>query len=399
MNSPNATLSTVTAKLRNAPRRPAGVRSGCLSSLAAGLVVVLAVSTARADGSGDSNGDGRVDAADFAALAGCMLGPGAGVSAGCDAFDFDGDVDVDLSDLVEFQIVFGGSVGVVIETVLVGNPGNPADAQRDGSFGSVSYVYRMGKYEVTAGQYAAFLNAVAAADSYGLYNLQMWTHAEGCKIERSGSPGSYAYSVAPDWANRPVNFVSFGDALRFANWLHNGQPGGAQDLNTTEDGSYLLDGRWTDEQLQGVIRKPDATWVVPSEDEWYKAAYHANDGVTGNYFNYPMGVDVGISNDLTDPDPGAHATYFRTPNDFTIGAPYYRTEVGAHENSASPYGTLDQGGNVVEWNESIPLFNGRGLRGGAYLWGSDLLARWVRPIEYHSSDEFSDIGFRIGRAR
>ena len=147
--------------------------------------------------------------------------------------------------------------------------------------------------------------------------------------------------------------------------------------------------------MEDIVREPDATWVVPSEDEWYKAAYHANDGVTGNYFNYPMACDFGVSNVLTDPDPGCHATFYNHPN-FTIGAPYFRTEVGAHENSASPYGTFDQGGNVAEWNESIPLFNGRGQRGGAYLWGGDEMAARTRPIEYHSSDEFSDIGFRVG---
>lgn len=281
-----------------------------------------------------------------------------------------------------------------IQTVAVGNPGNPHDT--DG-YGGVNYPYAIGKYEVTSAQYTAFLNAVAKADAYWLYNTQMWTHTHGCKIARTGSPGSYAYTVAPDRANRPVNFVSFGDALRFANWLHNGQPAGPQDLTTTEDGSYFLNGRATDDELENVSREPGATWVVPSEDEWYKAAYHANDGATTNYFSYPMSADFGISNDLTTPDPGRRATYYNHPNDFTIGAPYYRTEVGAHENSASPYGTFDQGGNVVEWNESIPLFNGRGLRGGAYNWGSDALAPWTRPIEYHSSDEFSDIGFRVGR--
>ena len=286
---------------------------------------------------------------------------------------------------------------VVVETVAVGNPGNAGDPQLDGLFGSVAYEYHMGKHEVTAEQYTLFLNAVAATDTYALYNPSMWTHDHGCKIERTGAPGSYAYGVAQDWANRPVNFVSFGDAMRFANWLHNGQPTGSQDLATTEDGSYFLDGRMSDDELEDIFREPDATWVVPSEDEWYKAAYHANDGVTGNYFSYPMSVDVGISNDLADPDPGGHATFHMHPNDLTIGAPYYRTEVGAHENSASPYGTFDQGGNVVEWNEAIPLFGGRGLRGGAYIWGSDALAGWTRPIEYHSSDEFSDIGFRLAR--
>jgi formylglycine-generating enzyme len=288
---------------------------------------------------------------------------------------------------------------VLIATVTVGNPGNPGESQIDGTFGGVNYVYQMGKYEVTAGQYAAFLNAVAARDTHGLYDVRMWTHAEGCKIERTGSPGNYTYSVAPDRANRPVNFVSFGDGLRFANWLHNRQPVGAQGLTTTEDGSYFLNGAVTDDELEGIVREPDATWVVPSEDEWYKAAYHANDGVTGNYFSYPMSADFGISNDLTDPDPdpGRHATYYNHPDDYTIGPPDYRTEVGAHENSASPFGTFDQGGNVAEWNEAIPLAGGRGLRGGAYLWGSELLAAWTRPIEFHSSDQFSDIGFRVGR--
>ena len=133
---------------------------------------------------------------------------------------------------------------VVIETVTVGNPGNAGDPQQfQGIFGAVDYVYAIGKYEVTAGQYAAFLNAVAATDTVRALRREMWTHAEGCKIERTGSPGSYAYSVAPDRANRPVNFVSWGDAARFANWLHNGQPTGAQDLTTTEDGSYFLDGK------------------------------------------------------------------------------------------------------------------------------------------------------------
>lgn len=287
--------------------------------------------------------------------------------------------------------------GLVIETVTVGNPGNPGESQFDGIYGGVNYTYDIAKFEVTAGQYTAFLNAVAATDTYGLYNSSMWNHDHGCRIERTGSPGSYTYSIASDWDDRPVNFVSFGDALRFANWLHNGQPTGPQDASTTEDGSYLLNGGVTDDQLEDIAREPDATWVVPSEDEWYKAAYHANDGATGNYFSYPMGVDFAISNDLADPDPGARATYYRHPNDFTIGSPYYRTAVGAHANSASPYGTFDQGGNVAEWNESIPLFNGRGQRGGAYQWGSDELAAWTRAIEFHSSDEFSEIGFRVAR--
>jgi formylglycine-generating enzyme required for sulfatase activity len=284
---------------------------------------------------------------------------------------------------------------LAIETVTVGNAGTAGDAQFQGIFGAVDYVYAIGKHEVTAGQYAAFLDAVAATDTHALYNVNMWTHEAGCKIERTGSTGSYTYSVALDRANRPVNFVSWGDAARFANWMHNGQPTGAQDLTTTEDGSYFLDGRTADHELEDVVREPDATWVIPTENEWYKAAYHKNDGVTGNFWNYPTSADNGVSHDLIDPDPGNNATFSGgTVGDWTIGAPYYRTEVGAHENSASPYGTFDQGGNVQEFNETVPEPDIRGIRGGSWFWGN-ILGVWDRPIDMHSSDQFSDLGFRV----
>ena len=285
--------------------------------------------------------------------------------------------------------------GLAIETVTVGNPGNAGDPQMQGIFGAVHYVYTIGKYEVTTGQYTAFLNAVAATDAYALFNVNMWTHQAGCKIERTGSPGSYTYRNAPDWANRPVNFVSWGDAARFANWLHNGQPTGAQDLTTTEDGSYFLNGMTSDHELEHVVREPGATWVIPTENEWYKAAYHKNDGVTGNYWDYPTSANNGVSNELIDPDPGNNATFSGIIfGDWTIGAPYYRTRVGAHENSASPYGTFDQGGNVQEFNETVPEPDIRGVRGGSWFWG-DILGVWYRPIDMHSSDEFSDLGFRV----
>ena len=288
-----------------------------------------------------------------------------------------------------------GTRSMVIETVTIGNPGNAGDPiEFQGVFGAVGYVYAIGKYEVTAGQYAVFLNAVAASDPYALYDVRMWTHAEGCKIERTGLPESYIYSVALDWANRPVNFISWGDAARFANWLHNGQPTGAPDLTTTEGGSYLLNGMMADWELEGVVREPVATWVIPTENEWYKAAYHKNDGVTGNYWNYPTSANSGVSNDLIDPDPGNNATFRGDAGDFTIGPPYYRTEAGAHENSASAYGTFDQGGNVQEFNETVPEPDIRGIRGGSWFWG-DILGKWYRPVDMHSSDQYSDLGFRV----
>jgi hypothetical protein len=168
------------------------------------------------------------------------------------------------------------------------------------------------------------------------------------------------------------------------------------DLATTEAGSYFLNGMTTDSQLEVVVREPSATWVLPTENEWYKAAYHKNDGVTGNYWNFPTAADNGVSHELIRPDPGNNGTFSGgTVGDWTIGAPYYRTEVGAHENSASPYGTFDQGGNVQEFNETVPEPDIRGIRGGSWYWGSPLLAVWERPIDMHSSDQFGDLGFRV----
>ena len=93
----------------------------------------------------------------------------------------------------------------LIDLVPVGNAGNDPD---DTGYGSVGYQYQIGKYEVTAGQYTAFLNAVAATDTYGLYNALMWSSDYGCKIQQTGAAGSYTYSVADDRKNRPVNYVS-----------------------------------------------------------------------------------------------------------------------------------------------------------------------------------------------
>ena len=124
---------------------------------------------------------------------------------------------------------------VVIDTVPVSNPNNAADST---GYGTVGYTYNIGKYEVTAGQYTDFLNKVAKTDTYGLYNTNMDTavYSYGCNIKRTGTSGSYTYSVASDWANRPVNLVSYWDSCRFANRLHNGQPTGLQTALTTEDG-------------------------------------------------------------------------------------------------------------------------------------------------------------------
>lgn len=165
-----------------------------------------------------------------------------------------------------------------LEFVRVGNPGNAADTRHHQTpprpllVGAVGYEYGIGKYEVTAGQYTEFLNAVATEDTYGLYNMLMDYDANpgafGPNIKRMGASGGYSYSVAADWAKRPVNHVSFWDSARFANWLHNGQPTGPQGSGTTEDGAYDLNG-YTGSDEASITRQPGAKFFLPSEDEWY----------------------------------------------------------------------------------------------------------------------------------
>ncbi|MBK7951686.1 MAG: SUMF1/EgtB/PvdO family nonheme iron enzyme [Deltaproteobacteria bacterium] len=120
----------------------------------------------------------------------------------------------------------------MIDFAEVANPANPPEGT---GFGAVANVYSIAPHEVTHRQYAAFLNAVADDDPNGLFHA---TSEVLYFIRRTGDPGSYHYTVFASRDARPINFVSLYDAMRFANWLHNGQPTGPQDVTTTEDGAY-----------------------------------------------------------------------------------------------------------------------------------------------------------------
>lgn len=280
------------------------------------------------------------------------------------------------------------SAGVSITTVPIANEGNsPAPS----GFGRVDYAYRIGMYEVTAGQYAGFLNAVATDDTHGLYNPDQANTQYGSGIARSGSPGAYAYSVDAAFLNRPVNFVSYWDACRFTNWLHNGERVGVQNSSTTEDGAYTLSDAGIAANTVG--RNPGWQWAIASENEWFKAAYHKGGGVAAGYWRYPTGSDAAPGRDLLDAS-GNNATSSPGPGSGPIQPPYYTTIVGQYRNSASPYGTFDMGGNVWERTEDVIFGTMRGLRGGAYSmpanWQQFNLGNFTRPVL-----ESSAFGFRV----
>lgn len=291
---------------------------------------------------------------------------------------------------------------VTIDLVPIGNPGNAGDIQGAGIFGRVTVSYQIARLEVTNAQYVEFLSAKAASDPLELYHPFMGSNSQG-GIVRTGASGSYSYSVKPSvagagpngadytYGDKPVNFVSWYDAIRFANWLNNGQ--GSAD---TEIGAYtLLGGTVTPTNGDSITRNAGATWFLPSEDEWYKAAYY--NAATTSYFDYPTATNTQPNNNLPTSDTGNSAN-FLSGSSTTTGDPSYPfTTAGAYALSASGYGTFDQGGNVAEWNEALGTTGKRGRRGGAWDRDATYLSAATRET-VTAALGYTNTGFRLAAA-
>ena len=295
---------------------------------------------------------------------------------------------------------------LTIDTVTVGNAGNAADYT---TYGSVAYEFNIGKYEVTIGQYNTFLNSVASVTSDGyildLWNASMESNLNIAGISRSGSGilgDPYVYSVmgpsgiTPEGAsspgNRPITYVSWFDAARFANWMNNGATNGA----STETGAYTLNGATNG---VGINKNVGATWWIPSEDEWYKAAYYKGGGTNAGYWDLPTQSDSapgnnvgGATNQANYYDGDYAVTQSASTSDNTQN---YLTDGGAFSNSASAYGTFDQGGNVWEWNDAV-IGSSRGLRGGNFesLFDFDLQSSYREQVSDPTSEDYK-WGFRV----
>jgi formylglycine-generating enzyme required for sulfatase activity len=282
--------------------------------------------------------------------------------------------------------------------VTVGNPGNGPDAGNTSdpnTYGAVAETFQIGKYEVTNAQYVAFLNAVAVTDTYGLFNPNMESNVVG-GIRRTGADGSYRYTAKSAMCDKPVNYVNWFDAARFCNWLHNGMVSGAQDASTTEQGAYTLDGATSG---ASITRNAGAKYHLPSEDEWYKAAYYEPGGDTDDYWLYST-----RSNSI--PTEGTVNAFGEITNDVANIANYNRgadwnglngnlTTVGSGgSGSASFYGAFDMVGNVFEWNEAVISDSFRGLRGGSWNPNEDVLRSSSR-LNFDPDDEGLNIGFRV----
>jgi len=288
-----------------------------------------------------------------------------------------------------------GRAATILDFVTVGDPGNPSDST---GFGAVNYTYAIGKYEVTNNQYADFLNAKAASDPNALYNTNMNSSALGGIIQ-SGFSGAFTYSVKAGYGNIPVGHISFFDAMRFTNWLSNGQGSG-----DTETGSYTL-------SLGGLApRNAGAQYWIPSRNEWYKAAYYqprSAGGDTDNYWLYPTrSNEIPNSRNENTTDPNSANFYYQdnidngyngglavTNSPTTDGTENLLTPVGAYTLARTYYGTFDQGGNVSEWHDTLGGST-RGILGGGYNNPYPILASDV-GLSYDPALERDQFGFRV----
>jgi len=256
---------------------------------------------------------------------------------------------------------------VTIDWVTVGDPNNPATGS---GYGSVANEYRIAKYEITIQQYTDFLNAAdpSGGNPYGIYNSSMSGESWNRGISfSSAAPSGHKYGPIGT-ADRPIVFVNWFNAARFANWMHNGQGTGS-----TETGAYTLGGI-TSGPAPAV--NPGANFYIPTVNQWFKAAYYSpvlNSGA-GGYFYYATQSDSAPGNIVGNAPNQANYYVGSYPNGTfsvtqtgTYGNENLLTAVGSFTNSASYYGTFDQSGSVWEWNDGTGAAGlNRGLSGGGY---------------------------------
>jgi|SRR3989344_665625 len=246
----------------------------------------------------------------------------------------------------------------------VSSPNNPADTT---GFGSVPHSYSIGKYEVTNSQYADFLNSIAKSDPLEYFN-------SGMQIARTGGSGNFSYAPAEGKENNPITNVSWFDAMAFVNWLELGQPTSTNPHFVRAGATYDLTSFFN----LPTSRNPDSKWVLPTEDEWYKAAYH--NGNTDAFWLYPTRSS---SAPIAELPPGGinSANYNNLQNQ--------STEVGVYPESKSFYNTFDMAGNAWEITEFPGV-----LRGGSFD-SSDFAHSGKRFVITNPFEENDELGFRV----
>lgn len=283
------------------------------------------------------------------------------------------------------------SAAVTIDWAWIGHAGNPADPST--GYGAVAYAYNIGKYEVTNSQYVQFLNAVdpGGVNANGIWNSNMGSNARGGISFNTSAASGVKYLVKTNMGDKPVNFVSWYDSARFINWLHNGQGSGS-----TETGAYTLSGN-----TGSITKNAGATVWMPTENEWYKAAYYdPTPGAGGgdNYWAYatksnsaPTFGSATATGVISNPganvvNGGSGADWNgQNGNVVTVGS-------AAADNY---FGTADMNGNVWERNDGVVSSTVRVVRGGSWDDVTSNMLSSKRLTDQFLTNENAYIGFRV----
>ena len=262
--------------------------------------------------------------------------------------------------------VFGsGDNTFEIEFVTIGDPGNPADtAGKPNPAGSVDYVYRIGKYEISR-------NMIEMANIAGGLDITL------LDMTNLGGNGP----------NQPATGISWFEAATFANWL-NSSSGYPVAYKFVEGDFELWQPGDSGYDAANPFRNRLAHFFLPSSHEWYKAAFY--DPQAGVYHHFATGSD-------TPPTPVASGTAAGTTVYHQPG-PAESTQAGG----LSPYGTMAQGGNLWEWEETeLDLTNNgrlswRGLRSGSWMTDDNHVSASYRiGFPPDTENRFNSFGFRV----
>jgi sulfatase modifying factor 1 len=291
---------------------------------------------------------------------------------------------------------------VTIDWVTVGNAGNANDTT---GYGTVSYDFQIMKFEFTNSQYAAFLNAVdpEGSNPQGIWDSSMGSNDRGGISFTIGNSTGTKYAARTDMGDKPVNFVSWWDAARVSNWLHNGALTYASTNSSAgapqNTGAYTVG---TATSGNAVSRNEGALFYVPTENEWYKAAFYnpTLNGGAGGYRLYGNGFDE--TPGIVSADAFGVGLAGGTGNfaNYSQGADWNGqdgnvTTVGTNGGS-SFYGAFDMSGNVWEWNDLTGAAgSSRGLRGGVWIDDAFALSSSGRYALDPSTGSIGTLGFRL----
>jgi sulfatase modifying factor 1 len=303
---------------------------------------------------------------------------------------------------------------VTIDWVTVGDPGNAGHtltySGTNMTFGAVATTFQIQKYEWTNAQYVTFLNAVDpdGTNPDAIYNALMGTDARGGISFTTGNSTGAKYASRTDMAGKPVNYVNWFDAARVANWL---QAGGTSYQSSVSGSAAINAGAYTltsGTNATAAARNVGATYWLPTEDQWYKAAYYKGSGTNAGYWTYAMqsnSTPLTVGATLVGTGTLSAVSPVTTGNsaNFNFAADWNSqdgnvTTVGTN-GGASAYGTFDMSGNVREWTDLTGSAGStRALRGGAYISAAFGVSTGYRGVVSPTYTEYSDGGFRLASA-